>query len=428
MARACWSTNPSLSSGQGSVVVWSAESGELLLDLSEPPQLSSEQFDEDAVPITSALWGKNGTIPGADGGQSAADLGGGDGRVAGGADAAGGGGSGALAEDASSLLLYNISDTFDEEANDEGANDARINPTGESALIVWDIAAARERLRLASPQTILGLDWSQPGQRLVTYDGQGGALLWDLSPQGELAPILPGAVETIDWSPDGTRYYAEGGPGEVAVIEAASDAVISRHTTDGLIMATAWHDSGEELLVAPLEGPLLLLDVETGDSDLSVPTDSLLLSAFFSEDSRLIAYNTIDGMAHLLQTATGEEQLTLPGVNALYTLFDEAGTRLLTPGLDGRVAVWAVADPARPVHEFQLDRPTGLALFVGPDQQQVLTISHVNYDIFGMAEGERQLQRRSHALRGAKRGGALVAGRAGAAALVAGAGGQALWL
>ncbi len=372
--------NPSLATGQGSVVVWDAASGELLLNLSEPPRFDADLIDDAATPVSAALWGKNGTIlaltvdtrllvwDGTTGElldeQTLPVIGGGE-----------------IAEDGESLLLYNVSDAF------EGSvAEGDVTPVGESALIVWNVEAGEERLRLVSSDTIQDFSWSQSGQRLATYDGAGGAVLWDLSPQGELANVLSGEVETVDWSADGRRYYAEGGAGEVAVFEGESGDVLSQRAVDGLIMQTGWHDDGEQLLVAPLAGPLTLFDVETDETTLSAPVDSLLLSAYFYNDSRGLFYNTIDGAIHFLDVPSGEELLTLPDVKALYTLTNKDETRAVTPGLDGRVAVWDLANPERPTHEFQHDRPVGLALFMGPDNQQLLTLSHVNYDLFGMAE------------------------------------------
>ena len=378
--------NPSLATGQGSVVVWDAASGELLLNLSEPPRFDADLMDDEATPVSTALWGKDDTILALTADTRLLVWDGTTGELLDEQELPVIGG-GEIAEDGESLLLYNTSDAF------EGSvAEGDVTPVGESALIVWNVEAGEARLRLASSDAIQDFSWSQSGQRLATYDGTGGAVLWDLSPQGELASVLSGEVAAVDWSADGRRYYAEGGAGEVAVIEGRSGDVLSQRAFDGLIMQTGWHDDSEQLLVASLAGPLELFNVETDETTMSAPVDSLLISAYFYDDSRGLYYNTIDGATHFLDVSTGEEALTLPDVKALYTLTNKDETLVVTPGLDGRVAVWDLADPERPTHEFQHDRPTGLALFMGPDDQQVLTLSHANYDLFGMAENGGPMQ------------------------------------
>jgi WD40 repeat protein len=137
----------------------------------------------------------------------------------------------------------------------------------------------------------------------------GTTIVWELSAEAATPVLTLGghgaAVETVDFSPDGTRLTTSGDDGTVRVWDITS--------TGG----------GHEWLTLPGEGGLA-----------------------YSPDGERLAVGSEDGKLHVYEAASGRETLALQAhegrVNAI--AFDPIGSTLATAGLvDGTARIWDVA-------------------------------------------------------------------------------------
>jgi WD40 repeat protein len=195
----------------------------------------------------------------------------------------------------------------------------RIVTVSPSQVIVWDASTPEhyeleDRLRYPelseSPPSGLFTDVAfGPDSLIATGMSDGTTIVWELSAEAATPVLTLGghgaAVETVDFSPDGTRLTTSGDDGTVRVWDITS--------TGG----------GHEWLTLPGEGGLA-----------------------YSPDGERLAVGSEDGKLHVYEAASGRETLALQAhegrVNAI--AFDPIGSTLATAGLvDGTARIWDVA-------------------------------------------------------------------------------------
>jgi WD40 repeat protein len=201
---------------------------------------------------------------------------------------------------------------------------ARIVTSSPEQVIVWDASTpwpyepyrSKNPTNLVRPELIItppaGLFTAVafgPDSRIATGMSDGTTVVWELSAEAATAVLTLGgheaAVETVDFSPDGTRLTTSGNDGTVRVWDISSGGV------------------GHEWLTLPGEGGLA-----------------------YSPDGERLAVGSEDGEIHVYEAASGRETLVLQAhegrVNAI--AFDPTGSTLATAGLvDGTARIWDVA-------------------------------------------------------------------------------------
>ena len=158
------------------------------------------------------------------------------------------------------------------------------------AIKIWDAATAREVFSISSctfshdekrgkaPDPNVGdvaaLDWSPDGKRLVAYGGP--LYFWDTSTWKELLTIAndpEGGGDSRDcrvaWSPDGGRIAVARKDIKVWDVDGGKMVVRMAGHSAG-ILAVAWSPDGQRLVSAGRDGLLKFWDLATGEQVLSL--------------------------------------------------------------------------------------------------------------------------------------------------------------
>jgi WD40 repeat protein len=195
----------------------------------------------------------------------------------------------------------------------------RIVTASPSQVIVWDASTPKgyepndihryPELTVSPQDGLFTAVAFGPDSHIATGMSDGTTVVWELSAEAATAVLTLGgheaAVETVDFSPDGTGLTTSSNDGTVRVWDISSGGV------------------GHEWLTLPGEGGLA-----------------------YSPDGERLAVGSEDGKIHVYEAASGRETLVLQAhegrVNAI--AFDPTGSTLATAGLvDGTARIWDAA-------------------------------------------------------------------------------------
>jgi WD40 repeat protein len=229
---------------------------------------------------------------------------------------------------------------------DEG--DPVVLPTSsagiDAAAILTDgrvaVADANDRLRvigpdrkalladLASPSRVKLLRPSPDGRRLVaisTTSDQGPPVLWDLD-RYRLVARLDGHVGRVFTA----RFVADG---------------------------------GHEILTVGFDGTPRLWDAVTGSLRQSFPGDShVLVDAVLSPDASMVVAGGSDGFLRFWDTSDGRLLWMLQAHRSYVTGVHYEGSDLVTRGIAGDVARWALPPPDRTIAACQASKCASTAI------------------------------------------------------------------
>lgn len=134
--------------------------------------------------------------------------------------------------------------------------------------------------------------WSPDGKRMVWQRNNTQFEIYDVV-EGSVSETLaqtPGRMFTPEWSPVDDRLLLgiQGESGTDLVI-VDGDAVITLATEASNPIWFAWSPDGESVAYINREGPLIVLDAETGEETARSPINGVL-AFFWSPDSQHVAY------------------------------------------------------------------------------------------------------------------------------------------
>jgi WD40 repeat protein/serine/threonine protein kinase len=206
--------------------------------------------------------------------------------------------------------------------------------------------------------------------------------IWDVE-TGRIAVTFDkqtGIVDTLAWSPDGTRVASS------SISEEHGFAVWDARTGEslGLLRGHANHvhkvrfsPDGRWIVSGSTDGVVKLWDTGTLKEAMSLNAHHApVYDLSFSPDSQRLASASCDGTVCIWQTATGAPELTLRGHTgaAFGVVFSPDARRIATAGWDKSVRLW---DATTGVEKITLRRHTDMVMSVAfdPGGRQLVSAS-----------------------------------------------------
>jgi WD40 repeat protein len=170
----------------------------------------------------------------------------------------------------------------------------------DGTIVIWDVAAQKERIVLHQPSPVARLAFSPGGRRLATAGKCDQSIqLWDLLTGSRriLMENAPGTIAALAFSPDGAFLAsASFADHDVRLWELKKPEVrrvLSGHARS--VNSVAFSPDGSLLATAGNDGSLGLWSVATGERLLSLDSQATCLrSVAFSPDGRTLILATED--------------------------------------------------------------------------------------------------------------------------------------
>jgi WD40 repeat protein len=118
-------------------------------------------------------------------------------------------------------------------------------------LRVWDVTTGEMLLPNLAMDTIVA-SWSPDGRRIATYSFQGTGNIWDAETGGKLLEFSghSGRVTGLTWSPTGERIATSGLDGMVIVRDAHSGWEVLLYPIGAAVDSVDWSPDGTKLLIS----------------------------------------------------------------------------------------------------------------------------------------------------------------------------------
>ena len=150
----------------------------------------------------------------------------------------------------------------------------RLLTSDDGGVHVWDLRDEGgfdrvPEVRILSPASVIGVDWSSDGDLIATGGGDGVARVFDAE-TGEEVLALPGhrgLIALVSFSPDATRLLTGGTDGTARVwdVSRAGTAELLGIEEPVGLNNLAYHPEGNSLLTTEWYGRGWLWDIETGE-------------------------------------------------------------------------------------------------------------------------------------------------------------------
>jgi WD40 repeat protein/transcriptional regulator with XRE-family HTH domain len=197
--------------------------------------------------------------------------------------------------------------------------DGRYATAGQDGTTrVWDPLTGQQVLLLAGPNsTVISVDGSPDGKRIITGAYDGNLRIWDATPGKELMtiPAHGGIVWEVAYSPDGKHIASASVDGTVKIWDASSGNLLlsisgGKDVADGLI-SVAFSPDGKLLAAGNLAGRITIWNSQNGEVVTSLSGHkSMAVDLTFSPDGKRLASASWDGTAKIWDL-TNQDVLTI---------------------------------------------------------------------------------------------------------------------
>ncbi len=258
------------------------------------------------------------------------------------------------------------------------------NPSGARlATASWDrtvamreAATGAEQYVVEHDQPVWSLDFSPDGKRFAA-GGRDGTVWVRRVSDGVLLHQLQhdDGVDRVLFSPSGNVLAAGSRVGTVRLWDPKNGQALQHLRLGSKVDMLAFSPDGRFLAAAGSDGKKALLwDVDSGQEHLGIMHDANISEIAFSPDGGRLLTASYDRTARLWDVRSGEELARFTHKEAVWgARFSPDGRHLATmPGPEGKVALWDLQKPQKPVREFRHADTVGRMAF-SPDGRRLVT-------------------------------------------------------
>ncbi|HEX8990727.1 MAG TPA: WD40 repeat domain-containing protein, partial [Anaerolineales bacterium] len=245
------------------------------------------------------------------------------------------------------------------------------------------VQASHTQLTLQSPAEVETVAFSPDGTRLASFSSDGNTIVWDARTGQELFAI-PGqalgyhvfATQRLAFNPDGKRL-AITAQNDVKIIDASSGRpmiTFSGHTAE--VMAVAFSADGSRLATGSGDKTAKIWDASTGKLLLDLPAGrtDMVTSIEFSPDGTRIATASDTKIIKIWDGATGQLLLAVRSISDPYVShasFGPEGKVLVVASGSETISLWDASSGAL-LYEFH---PAGGSdtIALSPDGAEIVT-------------------------------------------------------
>ncbi|UOX89931.1 pentapeptide repeat-containing protein [Amycolatopsis sp. FBCC-B4732] len=212
------------------------------------------------------------------------------------------------------------------------------------------------------------LHYKVPGLRIAPRSGARPAS------EDRLVPLFghTGHVNSVTWSPDGTRILT-GGDGGAKIWDRVTGQLLDQFTGHvGSVLVASWSPDGTRILTGGNDSTTRVWNADTG-RQLHQLTGRVRAVAWSPDSTRILTGGN-DYNAHIWDAETGGQlhQLTAHTGRVRAVAWSPDSTRILTGGDDSTVFLWD-ADTSRPIHQLTGHNDWVRAVAWSPDSTRILT-------------------------------------------------------
>jgi DNA-binding beta-propeller fold protein YncE len=272
----------------------------------------------------------------------------------------------------------------------------------DKTVRVWDLATAREVLKLEQPGEAVGVAFSPDGKTLVaTSSGEGGAVIaWHRDTGKPLwryaDPKLGGWPGAVRFSPDGQRVVASsersalGVGSSVVVLEAGSGKEFYGFVLKGPATAAAFSPDSNLLAVGDTSGPIHLMDYAGRRTVRYWNGRAAVTGLVFLPGGTKVAAADGSKAVRILDAKTGAEKSAFEGNDAVRALaLTTDGKRLGTAGVGRTVLLWDAASGKEERRFFAGGAVSALAF--SPDGKRLATAGEDGAVVWDLTRDEKPL-------------------------------------
>ena len=202
------------------------------------------------------------------------------------------------------------------------------------------------------------VSFSPDGTRIMTTHSDGPARMWDAATGSQLAVF---SVETYDvasasFSADGTRIVTASGDNTARIWDAATGEQLTvLHGHENSVYAASFSADGTRIVTASWDSTARIWDATTGEQLVVLQGhEDRVRSVAFSPDGTRIVTGSWDNTARIWDATTGEQLVVLNGHEELLrsASFSPDGTRMVTASADNTARIWdaATGEPLTVLH------------------------------------------------------------------------------